>query len=101
MVQAKGYEAHHRSAEGEVFHAAHGVGVVQGDVQHPGHIAGQQGHGDGHVEHDGGDGELTDASQPPDEQDDGKGDEKIGELVSVFPHGVHFLFYDSPFSQRA
>lgn len=94
MVQAEGDEAHYRGAEGEVLHAPYWVGVVQGDVQHPGHIAGQQGHGDRDVEHDGGDGEAAYAAQCPDEQDNGKGYEKVGDFISVFLHGVHILFED-------
>ena len=70
---------------------------MQWNVQHPGHIAGQQGHGYGYVKQDGGDGELSNAAQTPDEEDDGKGYEKIGEFVSVFPHGVHFLLIWQPF----
>ena len=50
MPQAQGDEADDGHAEGEVFHAFHGVGVVQGDVHDAGHVAGQQGGSYGHIE---------------------------------------------------
>ena len=55
MVQAKGDEADDGDTEGEVFHAFDGVGIVQGDIQHPWHVAGQQREGDGNIEQDEGD----------------------------------------------
>ena len=84
MVQAKGDEADDGDTEGEVFHAFDGVGIVQGDIQHPWHVAGQQREGDGNVEQDEGDRCARRAGKRAQEQQDGEGNEKIRDLVGVF-----------------
>lgn len=94
MPEAHGDKADNGHAEGEVFHALYRIGVVQGNVQHPGYIAGQQGRGYGHIEEYRDNGRLQIAGKGANQQIHRKSDEKVGDFVSVelHIHGITSLY---------
>ena len=89
MTDAERDEADHRDEEGEVLHFLYRRSVMDGDVDDPGHVAGQQRNGDRYVQQHIGQRAHPVNRKGLEQQEHREGDEKISKFICL--HENHIL----------